>query len=105
VPLEDQPELLDVREGHELAEDIVPRVSGKKSAERHAARRSVHSATDGGTSWCDDGSPWCDDGGSSNGTCDNCAGCADAAGPNDTASADDGVGFHRAQGDESFNQQ
>jgi hypothetical protein len=101
----DNSERLRKFEGHELAEDILPRVSGKKSAESDAARRSIHSATDGDTAWYNDGSPWCDDGSSSNGTCDDRAGCADAAGPNDTASADDGVGFHSAQGDECSNQQ
>jgi hypothetical protein len=82
--------------GHKLAEDILSRVSGKKSVERCAARRSVHSATDGDTSWCDDTSR-CDDGSSGNGTCDD-RGTArgDATCPVHTSSADDGVSFHRA---------
>lgn len=81
---------------HEIV-DVPPRVSGRTSAERRAARPSIRSATDGDTSSrCDDSSSWCDDGSSGNGTCDDRAGCDDAARPIDAGSTDDGVGFHSA---------
>jgi hypothetical protein len=85
-------------------EDILPRVSGKMSAERRAARRSVRSATEGDTS-TDGDTSWSDDGRSGNGTCGDHAGCGDAARPIDTGSTDNGVGFHSAKGDESPDQQ
>jgi hypothetical protein len=71
---------------HEIAGDVPPRVSGRTSAERRAARPSIRSATDGDTS------SRCDDGSSGNGTCDDRAGCDDAARPIDAGSTDDGVG-------------
>jgi hypothetical protein len=77
-------------EGREIAKDIQTHVSGKKSAEKRAARPSIHPTADGDPSRCDDGSSWSNDGSSGNRACGN------AARPIDTGSTDDGVGFHSA---------